>query len=224
MKERKEILLGSEDIISRDNNDLFVNVDLYKTFCEFKKQNLDNDFDLAERFRKERNASRNFCIYGIVDSTITDSDNLTMSLSADTGIVETIQTTPLAYDSVNVFGKKRGKYIFELNNFTSSTISVFIQSDNATYLNQSFQQQLIFFNEDGDLIDYGTQTVEIDSDGNSTEVNNDFPFFYNKHWIKKDLNIVEIKQREVSLTQEVFSVEEGQAIIIPINLTDLSIL
>jgi hypothetical protein len=203
MDDKQKIVLGSSDIISKKNQDLFIDINLQRTFNEFKKQKFNNDFDLAEEFRKERNASRNFYIYGIVDSTVTDCDNLQVILYSDSGMTQvkqSIMTTPLVYNETNVFGKKRGKYVFNLQSVDYTESFITIPTNNQTYETQIYQQQLIFSGGDGQFVEYGTQTLDIGIDGTTIIINNDFPFFYNTHFVKKDLDILEGAQTQVLIS------------------------
>jgi hypothetical protein len=214
MDDKKKILLGEKDVIGRDNEDLYINVNLNSTFSEIRDDKVENVFDVADQFKKERNASRDFRIYGIVDATIVDCDNLTISVyhsafsgtginSGTTqlsGFVKSITTTPLVYDGINAYGMKRGKYIVELTGYTHDSVYFKIPSNNFDYKDQIYGQQLVFRDADGNFVDYGTQTIEINEDGNVATIDNDFYFLYNKHWIKKDLLIVEEKPAKVFLS------------------------
>ena len=193
MDQKKKILLGENDIISKSNEDLFINLNLNKTFSEIRDGEFQNVFDVAKQFTAERNASRNFRIYGMIDSTTVDSDALgifVFSALTASGLIGIVNSSPLVYNEVNAFGKKRGKYLIELNNYSADTVTLAIASDNLTYPDQFFPQQLIFKDSEGNFIDYGTQTIDIDASGNTISINNDFYFLYNKHWVKKDLLIV----------------------------------
>ena len=90
MDEKKKILLGDKDIMSKDNEDLFINLNLNKTFNEIRDEKYENVFDISKQFDKERNSSRDFRIYGIIDSTIIDCNNLKLyaykSANLGTGI------------------------------------------------------------------------------------------------------------------------------------------
>src|ERR1035437_4398823 len=113
MEERFKILLASSDIVSAQVVDLFLEINLQKTFNEIKREKYDNNFDLAEQFRRENNASRNFFVYGIVDSTVTDCDNLPINIFSDSGLTNLVTvttTSALAYNQVNVFNHTKGKY------------------------------------------------------------------------------------------------------------------
>lgn len=214
MKDKKKILLGEKDIIAKSNEDVFINLELNSTFSELKNDKFTNEFDVANQFKKERNTSRDFRIYGTIDSTITDCDNIhiysfahsysgTGSNSGVThfsGFVKTITSTGLVYDGLNVYGKKRGKFLLELTGYTGDFVYMTIPSNNLTYKNQYYSQQLIFHDSDGKFMDYGTQTIEVDSNGNAIEINNDFYFMYNKHWIKKELEIIEEKPAIISFS------------------------
>lgn len=203
MDDKKKILLGEKDILAKENEDIFLNVSLHSTFSEIRNYKYDNVFDVAAQFKKERNESRDFRIYGIVDATVVDCDNLTISVfsqSGSTGLsgfVKNVQTSPMVYSSYNAFAKKRGKYLIELTGYTEDFVFLYIASNNLTYKNQIYSQQLIFKDGNGEFIDYGTQTIEINEDGTLMDINNDFYFLYDKHWIKKDLDIVEEKQAKV---------------------------
>lgn len=222
MDDKKKILLGSEDILSRGDNDLFLNINLQRTFNQIKKEKYDNNFDLSEQFRKERNSSRDFRIYGIVDSTIVHTDNLQIKIYKDkqlTQLIGTITTSPLAYNQENVYGKRRGKYLLELNNYDSDAVYFKILGDYITYGDQIFEQRVVFYSLDGRFVEYGTNTVDIGlSNPGFLNIENDFPFFYNKHWIKKNLDIVEEKPTVMQFSTEFSNVSEGQSVAIEIEM------
>jgi len=222
MDDKKKIVLGSEDIITKGLQDVFININLQKTFNQIKEDKYDNNFDLAEQFRKERNLSRSFRVYGIVDSNILDTNSFDMDIYKDSGLTRyhsTISTTPLIYDEKNIFNKKRGKYLLELDNYDSDFVYMKITGDRLTYADQVFEQQLVFYTLDGEFVEYGTQTVDIGFDnGGFLEIENDFPFFYNKHWIKKDIEVVETKKAIVSFKTLSTTVDEGESTTIKIEL------
>jgi hypothetical protein len=214
MDEKKKILLGEKDIIARDNEDLYININLNSTFAEIRDDKYENEFDVEKQFKKERNASRDFRIYGIIDATIADCDNLNLSVykfaTSGTGInsgvttlsgfIKTVPSSELVYDGYNTFGHKKGKYLIELTGYTEDYVYIKIPTNNFNYKDQIYSQQLIFRDTEGNFVDYGTQTIDIDDNGNAIEINNDFYFLYNKHWIKKDLYIVEEKQAKISMS------------------------
>lgn len=197
MDDKKKIVLGSEDFLSKGVDDIYININLHQTFNQIKKQKYDNNFDLAQQFKDERNASRDFRIYGIVDSTIVDTNNMVIHIYKDSGLTQihsSINTTSLVYEENNVFDKKRGKYIVKLNSYDEDVVYFVIQGDGYTYADQIFEQRLVFYTLDGEFVKYGTETVDIGlNNPGFLTIENDFPFFYNKHWIKKDLNIVAMK-------------------------------
>jgi hypothetical protein len=214
MNNKKKILLGEKDIMSKDNEDLFININLNSTFSEIRDYKYDNVFDVEKQWKKERNASRDFRIYGIVDSTIIDCDNLTIyaydsgfpgtGINSGTtqvsGLVATITSSELVYNGLNSYAKKRGKYLLELTGYTKDFVYLQIRSNNFNYKDQVYPQQLIFRDADGNFIEYGTQTIDITENGDAVEVNNDFYFLYNKHWVKKDLDIIEEKPATISFS------------------------
>lgn len=203
MDSKKKILLGSTDILAKDNEDLFLNINLNSTYSNIRNDKYENIFDVEAQFKKERNSSRDFRIYGLIDSTVTDCDNLQIevySSSASTGLTNLIHitgSTNLVYDGLNVYGKKKGKFIVNLENYESDFVFLKIPSNNQTFKDQVYSQQVVFKDSEGKFVDYGTKTIDIGDDGNAIEINNDFYFLYNKHWIKKDLLIIEEKPAKV---------------------------
>lgn len=222
MDDKKKIVLGSKDILSKGVVDIFLNINLQQTFNQIKKDKYDNNFDVAEQFRKERNASRDFRIYGIVDSTSINTDNLTMQVYKDAALsqlIGNVTTTPLVYSEENVFAKKRGKYLLELNNYDSDVVYFRVLGDNVTYGNQVFEQRVVFYNLQGEFIEYGTQTVDIGLDNEGfVEIENDFPFFYNKHWIKRDFEILEEKPTIMQFGSEISLVGEGGSVSFEVTM------
>lgn len=215
MDDKKKIVLGSEDFLAKGIDDIYINVNLQQTFSQIKKDKYDNNFDLAEQFRKERNESRSFRIYGIVDSNVIDTDNIQLRIYKDAGLTQyigSVNTTPLVYEEQNVFAKKRGKYLIPLNNYDSSSIYIEIIGDNVTFNTQVFEQKLVFYDLEGNFVEYGTETVDIGlTNSGFLTIENDFPFFYNKHWIKRDIEIVETKPSKVGFTSPSTTVGEGDS-------------
>lgn len=166
MMEKKKILLPSEDIITRGSEDLYINVNLDQTYTEIKRFKYDNTFDIAKMFEDEKNSSRNFFIYGTVDSVFTDCDELELdvyfpvnnigtqnqnagvSFIRDREIIEltdgtmlkyydTIVTNNLAYGKGNVFGKKKGEYQLLLENFDRDYAYIAYAKAKRTMLNRN---------------------------------------------------------------------------------------
>jgi hypothetical protein len=222
MDEKLKILLGSEDIIARNNEDLYININLNRSFFEYKKEKYDNDFDLAQQFDKERNLSRNFRIYGIVDSNVINTNGISVKVYSDSGatnLVYQTATTPMNFnDSINVFNKKRGKYLINLNNYSGSSIFIKTPTNNDNISEQIFEQQLVFYDFDGVFIPYGTETVEVDNNLNTIDINNNFPFFYNKHWVKKNISLQETKYPVVSFSGSSNTIYEGDVLKIVVYL------
>jgi len=222
MDEKLKILLGSEDIVARNNEDLYININLNRSFFEYKKEKYDNDFDLAKQFDKERNLSRNFRIYGIIDSNVINTNFISLKVYSDSGatnLVQQISTSSMNFnDSINVFNKKRGKYLINLNNYSGSSIYIETPTNNDNIAEQIFEQKLVFYDFDGNFIPYGTETVEIDNNLNTIDINNNFPFFYNKHWIKNNLSLQETKYPVVSFSGSNKTIYEGDVVNIIVYL------
>lgn len=217
----EKILLGTEDVINKGLPDIFLSVDLNQTFKEIKKEFYENTFDVRKQFDKERNTCRNFRIYGIVNSTVADCDNMTIKVYKDSGLtqfVTTINSSPLEFKKGNIFNKQMGKFYLELDNFLDREIYFFIATDNFSYTDQIYKQTLIYYDADSKFVPYGTQTIDITENGNTIELNNDFPFLYNKHWIKKDLDIVETKPTYVQFVATGQTVIEGNSATAVIEL------
>ena len=218
MDDKKKIVLGSEDFIAKGIDDIFINVNLQQTFNQIKKDKYDNNFDLAEQFRKERNESRSFRVYGILDSNIIDTDNTDIKIYKDSGLTAsqymgTITTTPLAYSEKNVFNKKRGKYLLELDNYDADVVYMQIIGDNISYGDQVFSQRLVYYNLEGEFVEYGTETIDIGlTNSGFLSIENNFPFFYNKHWIKKDIDIEEERFTIMQFRTQASTVSEGNSI------------
>lgn len=205
MDSKKKILLGDSDIISKSNEDLILNIELTKTYSELRNDKYDNVFDVLKQYKKERNSSRSFRIYGIIDSNVADCNGITLEVYESftvtyhhagivsipivtlENLVKTITATQLPYGGYNIYGKKRAKYLIELDNYTHDSCFIKIGANDNLYDEQIFTQQLVSRDSDGNVVDYGTQTVEINDDGSAFNIDNDFYFFYNKHWIKKNL-------------------------------------
>ena len=214
MDYKKKILLGSKDILSRNVEDMFINLNLNSNFNEIRDGSYENTFDVSAQFTTERNSSRDFRIYGTIDSTHINCDNLTLyayssaysGTGADSGttylsgLVSTFNSTALAYSGLNIYNHSRGKYLLSLTGYTNEYIYIKIPSDNLNYADQVYAQQLIFYDADGNFVDYGTKTIEIDDNGNLITIDNDFYFLYNKHWVKLDLPIVQTMQNTVSFS------------------------
>lgn len=203
MDDKKKILLGDDDIIAKSNEDIFINLNINKTFAEIRDEKFENVFDVSKQFSEERNASRDFRIYGTIDSTVTNCDALQLSAydsafsgtggSSGTtflsGFVKSFSASSLVYNGFNTYGKKKGKFLLELTGYTKDFVYIKIPTNGLTYKDQIYSQQLIFKDADGTFVNYGTKTIEVDENGNAIQINNDFYFLYNKHWVKKDLSI-----------------------------------
>ena len=234
MDDKKKIVLGSEDFLAKGNEDIFININLQQKFNIIKREKFDNNFDLAEQFRKERNASKSFRVYGIIDSPLINCDNLTIKVYANEGFVggfqvlgnqiTTITSQPIGFGDKNVFGKRRGKYILELNNYkVSDKIWLEVQGDGVTYARTVIEQTLVFRDTDGNFVEYGTDTIDLGINGGFEVIQNDFPFFYNKHWIKNNFQIEKVNVRNARFSQSAYYLDEGESSVITVELTEPSV-
>lgn len=234
MDDKKKIVLASKDVVVKKTEDVYINVNLKSSFNSIKKERFDNNFDLAEQFRRERNASRNFRVYGIIDSTVIDCDNLSFKVYSKSTIELGVQvlsnqiasfvSQKIGFGDKNVFGKMKGKYLLELNNYVDSdVIYIEIPGDGVNFDREVKELRLVFTGADGEFIEYGTSTIDIGINGIFETINNDFPFFYNKHWIKNNFQIKQVKVRNVSFGKTIYSIDEGDSGTVTVELNEPSV-
>lgn len=261
MKDQRKILLESEDLISDSNVDLFINVNLNRNYHFIKEEQFENTFDVAQQFNEERNNSRNFFLYGMLDSvadlgnnpiidlykettppqtnnvntfsiqTLDDKNHISLSNGAQLDFVEEIPTENITYEQGNLFGIERKKYSVFLENYSASSqeaVYLFLKGNSddpdrkEVIPNQIFRQQLVFRNDDGEFIDYGTDTQSVRNDGSRFTVFNDFPFFYGTHWIKKNIEIEKLVRRNVFFERTNIFAIEGNRIELTVSLDEES--
>ncbi len=203
MDQRKKILLGNKDILSRKIQDFYLDINLSKDNKEIWPQKYDNSFDVKSFYDKERNESRDFIIYGLIESYSWDCDNLTIKVyqSNDYSQLSLLcQTTTKNIVSngiplKNIYGKLKGKYIIDnIPYFSGYSVYLKIETPDTIY---KTDQQLIFTtltltNQGEKVIEklpYGLNEVVTNCEGDINEINNDFDFFYNKHWVKKNIQV-----------------------------------
>lgn len=166
----------------------------------------------------------------IVD--IKDSQGLTLFLPkitedaiAQTNIsIKTFELTEGSKMSCNLYGKKKAAFsiVFEisraeLNALNAATIkagklpkthsidiSVVEISKNIYHL-QSVPY--LFYDLEGEFVPFGTQTSDFDLDGNTIEINNDFPFLYDRHWLRETMILP--APRAVSFTTDQINIAEN---------------
>lgn len=123
--------------------------------------------------------------------------------------------------SVNLYRKKKGSYFipFELDLNTlarnpdgiltnkSIYVSITEPSKNA-FINDEIP--FLFFDDEGGIIEFGQETADILEDGNVIEINNNYPFFYDRHWIRREL-IPDGPTYVSFLSQESITITEGGA-------------
>lgn len=225
MKKKYEILLPKLKNVASTDADILLNIDIKSTFSEFKREKYDNDFDLALQFQKERDSSKNFIIYGEISSTSVHCDNIVIQLFKDSGYTTSIGsviTSPIAYQSPNVFGKRNGKYFVKLDQYDADDIYFLIPSDGSNYKDQVWSNKLMFYDTEENFVSYGTETIDVNSNGRTLEINNNFPFFFNKHWIRNNYSIKSELTREVSFNTGYTQMLEGQSSVISVALNEES--
>lgn len=113
-----------------------------------------------------------------------------------------VETKPLDNSngglSVNLYRKKKGSYFFpfELDLRTLDKLGDGILTNKSIYIrisepskNAFFNSEIpfLFFDDDGALIEFGQETADILNDGEVIEINNNYPFLYDRHWIRREL-------------------------------------
>ena len=210
----KNILLGNKDILSRSIKDLYIDINLSKNNKEIISQKFDNTFDLTKFYNQERNESRNFVVYGKLDSYSIDCNNLQIDVYQSPYLnPDSFLCTTYSSDVVNgnmpfsnIYNKLKGRYIIDNipTSFTGYSIYLKINSPVMSF-NYVTEQQLIFttltLSNTGiktvERLGYGINESVTDCDGNIIEINNDFDFFYNKHWVLKDIFIADTSTKWV---------------------------
>lgn len=222
---KKQILLPKSAFALANDEDVFINVQLNKTFTDLKTEKINNVFNINKQYDTERQSSLKFCIFGLFESKfantsnliidVKESGNLTLSLpkiASDniTGKTLSIKSFELTLDSNgmsrNLYGKTKSAYsiLFEINKSeldaqnaqtiidggVPKTRTVdFTIVDNEKNIFFITSIPYLFYDLDGNAVPFGSQTADVDENGNTTEINNDFPFLYDRHWIKQYFNL-----------------------------------
>ncbi len=247
MKKIKKILLGNEDILAKENEDIFLDVNLTQIFNELKPDKFENDFDVLAQYKRERNNSRNFMIYGIIDSINDDSigksvfiyneitsattevdriipisitsTSIHLNNGAECELITTQISQPMVYSQTNAFNKFRSKYAIVLDNYVGSgVVYLRVPGDGINYTDQIIKLDLVSYDFAGNQIDYGSDELSFNNDGQIKEINNDYPFFYGRHWIKQNIDIGRIIPTQITFDASTYSISEGDSPIIKLKL------
>jgi len=138
-----------------------------------------------------------------INAYVKDKDNSTttrevmfspLNFSAGTtGYSMTVLTKPLSQNndlSKNIYGTAKASYciLFELDSslfLTKKTKSIFLEIyDTVREIYGEFETDILYYNDEGNIIEFGTETSELDQNNNIILINNNFPFFYDRHWVK----------------------------------------
>jgi len=120
--------------------------------------------------------------------------------------IKTFELTPNSNMSRNLYGNSKSAYsiLFEINKdelqkldseirssggTPTTKLLEFTISDSSTNLFFTQKVPYLFYDLSGNLVKFGSQTADIDENGNVIEIDNDFPFLYDRHWIRQYLNI-----------------------------------
>lgn len=213
MKDKRKILLGTKDVLPQVNKDLYINLEIYNSADELQTEIINNDFNLREQFNKERRQSLKFCLYGTMDSIYSDLENLELSIrtnhedllylpriesGAQASTEVKIFTKSLSHESglsKNIFKNKKSSFyfMFELSpgikNYGETKVLIVNINDSKKNLYAILEIPFLFFDSDNNLVEFGTDTVDLDLNGNEQVIENDYPFLYDTHWIKREFNI-----------------------------------
>ena len=100
--------------------------------------------------------------------------------------------------SLNLYRKKKGSYFFpfeldmnllekDANGINTNKSIIITITDPSKNAFMETEVPFIFFDEEGTLIEFGQETADILDDGNVVEINNNYPYFYDRHWIRREL-------------------------------------
>jgi hypothetical protein len=225
MKDKRKIILGKKDVFPYKNTDNYINVEIFRTSDEIVNEVIENNFNLLEQFYNERQSSLKFCVYGILNSIYTDTQNVEIKIKTNhddiintprigegslSSTIHTINSSSFSQNSTlskNIFKKNKSifYFLFELSPFynnqgeTKSLILSINDSNRKLFLNQEIP--FLFFDSEKKQIPFGTETVDYSPNGDEQIVRNDFPFFYDNHWIKTYININ--RPRKVSFIRNI---------------------
>lgn len=249
---KEKIILGKYKFVGNQNSDEFIDIELNREIESLKKDFLYNTFDFQEQFIKERNNSLKFCLYGIVESRYGHCDNLNLKIkvkniksnqistnanifipyinpNATSGYSFNVLTKPLSSDSnltKNIYGTNKGCYFFhfeinrdDYNSNKEIEIEIF---DSSNELYGQFTMPFIFFDSDKQPVEFGTESADFNNDNQIETINNNFPFFFDKHWIKFNLEphgpqIVFFENSEMRINEN-----DESTLLIPVTLNEPS--
>jgi len=226
MKDKRKILLGTKDVYPQVNKDLYINLEISNSADELQKEIINNDFNLREQLNKERRQSLKFCLYGTFDSMYSDLDNLELSIKtnhedlmyvpriesgANASLKQVVVTKNLSFESglsKNMFKKNKSSFcfMFELSpgikNYGDTKALILSINNSKRKVYSILEIPFLFFDSDKNLVEFGTDTVDIDLNGNEQVISNDYPFLYDTHWIKKEFKIPRPLRISFSRTEE----------------------
>jgi len=141
---------------------------------------------------------------------IKESNGLTLStpkisrdsITGKTLHIKTFELTRNSGMSKNIYDNNKSAYsfLFEISkdeldsndeNWRENKVTPRTRTINFTIFDEDrkvfFSKEVpyLFYDLDGNRVDFGNQTSDIDDSGNVIEINNDFHFLYDRHWIKQ---------------------------------------
>ena len=222
---KRQILLPKSSFALANDEDVFINLQLSKTFSDLKNEVIDNVFNINQQYNTERQNSLKFCIYGLVESIFDNSGNLIIDVKDSTDLTLnlpkissnsisekslSIRTFELTLNSNgmsrNLYGNTKSAYsfLFEIDRNELNAQNALIISNGGLPVTRSIEFKVIdtdrnifyitnvpylFYDLEGNPVKFGSQTADVDENGNVIDINNDFPFLYDRHWIIQRFNL-----------------------------------
>lgn len=167
---------------------------------------------------------------------VKDSQGLTLFLPkittnaiAQTNIsIKSFELTQGSKMSCNLYGKKKAAFsiVFEISKVELDTLNKEIIKAGSLPKTHTIDFSVVdiekniyhlqsvpylFYDLEGNAVPFGTQTADIDTDGNSIEINNDFDFLYDRHWIRSSMvlpapSVITFATNQINVAENVGSV------------------
>ncbi len=107
-------------------------------------------------------------------------------------LTRTLDGTQNGSLSRNLYGKRKGNYFYpfelDINLITPTSKSIFLKIlDPLKNLYDDLEIPFLYFDEEGEILRFGQETAEILDSGEIIEINNNYPFFYDRHWIRREI-------------------------------------
>ena len=108
--------------------------------------------------------------------------------------IKTIDLSSGGILSKNIFKNKKASYFFlyeidrDFNNPGETKDLILTINKSQEKIFDVEEVPFIYYDSDGERVEFGTDIVDIDLGGETQVIENDFPFLYGVHWIRRDIN------------------------------------